>query len=273
METLIYLPDINTKRHSEHLIWKWYQNIEIELKTVLDGQRLNNYLESYYREAGLLTAWRRPFFKHHFARTFADAANHILAAHSKPLILDLGCGSGTQSLWFAIMGAEVIAVDMDDKALQLFEIRKIFYEKLLGRKLSIEIHESDIFKFNFYTTQFFNGIYSMFAFNMMQPSKLLLTILSDHSEPGCRLAILDGNNRSWLPRLIPSRKREHCLSPTELKNELAKRSFNVVAQTPGFCIPPIIWTFFPTPFLRKIDTLLGRSPLFTISYQTLAIKE
>ncbi len=258
---------------NEPAIWKWYLFIEEELELNYLSKTERSFLFDYYREAGLLRWWRKPFFRHHFARTFFKALEYIFNQKKPIHILDLGCGTGTQSLYFGLMGAQVTAVDIDKTALKIFKKRKFFYESYFNQKLLIDIRLSNIFELDFDSLSPINAIYSMFAFNMMQPSKLLLTILSDHSEPGCRLAILDGNNRSWLPRLIPSRKREHCLSPTELKNELAKRSFNVVAQTPGFCIPPIIWTFFPTPFLRKIDTLLGRSPLFAISYQTLAIKE
>ncbi len=267
-----YIPDKNKKDISESTIWKWYLNVETELQIAFKDHSVHDYFKSYYHEAGLLRRWRRPFFRHHFARTFAKAGKHIFSGQNNPLILDLGCGSGTQSLWFAIMGARVVAVDMDEKALGIFRQRKVLYEDLLDQELPISIYHEDIFKFDFGSIGPFNGIFSMFAFNMMQPSKKLLTILSEKSAIECRLVILDGNNRSWPSRYIPSRRRDNCLSPIELQRELVRNSFIIVEQSPGFCIPPLFWAFLPTTFLRKMDSKVGKNSFLAISYLTLAIK-
>ncbi len=267
-----YIPEPNKQESTEAAIWNWYLNIKIELTILFQKDLLQDYYRSYYHEAGLLKWWRCSFFRHHFARTFAQASDYLLKCDHTPHILDLGCGSGTQSLWFAIMGAQVIAIDMDEKALSILRKRKRFYENLLDRKLKISIFQRDIFEFDFSSINPLDGIYSMFAFNMMQPSKKLIRLLSKQSSSGCRLAILDGNNRSWLARFVPSRRRDKCLSPSELKQELFQNAFTVIKQSPGFCLPPVLWAFLPTAFMRKIDFILGKYPLFAISYQTLAIK-
>jgi len=254
-------------------IWNWYNNINYELQKNFLSIEEKKVLKEYYKEAGLLRGWRRSFFRHHFARTFTKAANYLLDETSSPYIIDLGCGFGTQSLCFAIMGAHVLAIDMDETALEIFLKRKKFYESLLNRPLHIELHHCNIFDFDFSNKKPITGIYSMFAFNMMQPSERLIAILSKYSQSRCRLAILDGNNQSWLSRFIPTRRRENCLSPFELEQQLSKHFFMVVDQTPGFCIPPVIWSILPNSFLRTVDNLLGRFAFFAISYQTLAIKQ
>jgi len=254
-------------------IWGWYLLIKKELDQDYLSETEKSFLFDYYREAGLLRLWRRPFFRHHYAGTFYKAVRHIFDQRAPFHLLDLGCGTGTQSLYFSYMGVHVTAVDIDKTALDIFKKRKKFFENYLGKQLSIDIRRSDIFELDFDSIPPLDSIYSMFAFNMMQPSKQLLDILAERARTGCRLAILDGNNRSWLARLIPTRKREHCLSPAELCRELKKRSFEITSQEAGFAIPPIFWSMLPNAILEPVDRLLGRNLLFAISHQTLAIKK
>ena len=63
---------------SEIDIWEWYLNIELELEHSFLNMGEKKYLSDYYYEAGLLRSWRRPFFKHHYARTFTKAVNFVL---------------------------------------------------------------------------------------------------------------------------------------------------------------------------------------------------
>ena len=94
----------------------------------------------------------------------------------------MGCGTGTQSLCFALLGARVIAVDMDSQALSIFKKRIKFYEEKIGRNLNISIYNSDIFTFNLSDYGLLDGIYSLFAFNMMIPAEKLLDILTSQRQ-------------------------------------------------------------------------------------------
>ena len=258
---------------SEIDIWEWYLNIELELEHSFLNMGEKKYLSDYYYEAGLLRSWRRPFFKHHYARTFTKAVNFVLPNKEQPVILDLGCGTGTQSLCFALLGARVIAVDMDSQALSIFKKRVIFYEEKSGRNLNISIYESNIFTFNLSDCGLLDGIYSLFAFNMMMPAEKLLDILAINSKIDCRIAILDGNNQSWLGKIIPSRRRDQCLSPKQLTSALEKRNFAKKSQIAGFSIPPFLWYILPKKILNLIDTYLGKNSFFAISYQSLFYKK
>jgi SAM-dependent methyltransferase len=247
----------------------WYHNIEAEIGNGVLSPEDAAYFAAYYREAGMLRTWRRPFFMRHYAEPFAAAANFLMDGRSdrKKLIVDLGCGSGTQTIALALMGAKVVGLDMDTQGLGILLKRKKFYEDLTGRTLDIEVHDSDVFAFDFDALGPIDGVYSMFAFNMMQPTKGLLDILLPRMARGARFVIQDGNQHSWLSR-IPGRRRS-VLSPHELDQELAKGGLSRCALEGTISLPPLVWLLLPKQPLRALDGLLNKTWFWPISYMAM----
>ena len=268
----LFIPDLGVPV-SEATVWKWYLNVPAELRQTFLSVQDKALVDSYYREAGLLRGWRRPFFRHHYARTFTRAARFLLDGVSNPRIVDLGCGSGTQSIFLALLGADVVGLDMDEQALAVLKKRKAFYEKVSGRKIKLVAYKADALVFDYGKIAPIQGVYSMFAFNLMKPARLLLERLAAHTAKGGRLAVLDGNCTSWLPSLFPSRRRSGCLAPGEFENALERLSFETVNHEAGFAVPPPVWFIAPGALVRPIDGLLGRSWLWAVSHQILAEKK
>jgi len=267
----LFLPDHDTDLIEENT-WKWYSNIEKELKYNFITKEDNLYITKYYCEAGLLKNWRRNFFRYHFSGNFSRAVQHIFQNGTSKKILDLGCGTGTQSLFFAMLGAEVISIDLDEQALRILNCRKSFYEEQLGRTLNISTYNHNASEFEYSKVAPIDGVYSMFAFNMMKPAKLLIKRLSLNLSRGSKFIVFDGNCKSWLPLLIPSRRRFGCLSPIEFENVLGDYSFQVVAHDSGFVLPPLVWFLAPRKLLMPIDKLMGRCWFMSISHQIVATK-
>jgi predicted RNA methylase len=94
--------------------WPLYQNVQQELKEGFLCDDECRYLAEYYQEVGLLRRWRKAF---------------LMEGRQQPMIVDLGCGTGTQSIYFALKGARVAAIDMDETALVILRKRKEFYER------------------------------------------------------------------------------------------------------------------------------------------------
>jgi SAM-dependent methyltransferase len=257
---------------SQENIWRWYCNISEELRAGFLSGNDKEYFAAYYREAGLLSLWRRPFFRHHYSRSFTYAAQHLLNSSANQQILDLGCGTGTQALLLSILGAKVMGIDMDEKALSILKKRKSFYEDALGRGLDLTVYATNAFDFDYQSIAPIQGIYSMFAFNMMKPSAALLKKILNYTSDDCCIGILDGNRTSWLPKVIPSRRRQGCLSPPELEHILSAHSFEIIDHSGGFALPPVCWAFMPSRILRPIDCFLGKSWLMAISHQIIARK-
>jgi SAM-dependent methyltransferase len=263
----IHLPTLRDSTEAD--LWAWYQNSEIELRLgVLNGKHADDF-RAYYEEAGLLRWWRRPFFRFHYSRTFARSAAFLLEKAGDGSILDLGCGCGTQSLYLALKGAQVVALDLNEAALGVLQQRKTFYEQLAGRRLDIVAHCADALAFDYGSIALIAGVHSMFAFNMMQPSSKLVDQILFHLVPRARIAILDGNNCSWTPRLLPWRKRA-VWSPDEFPRELTQRGFCVVAHEGGAALPPVFWRLLPYRSGAALDRMLSHGWLFPISHLILA---
>ncbi len=253
----------------EESTWKWYLNVPEELALSFLSTEDKAYFAAYYREAGLLRAWRRPFFRHHYSRTFTQAVRFLLNANPRPRIVDLGCGTGTQSLLLALLGASVVALDVDGKALAILEKRKHFYEEILGRKLKLGTYLANALEFNYKQVAPIDGIYSMFAFNLMQPSELLLDVLARNMAGRARLAILDGNRASLWTKIFRWRHRP-VWSPLDMRRELELRGLRVDAQNGGVALPPVAWALLPYRLAIKLDQRLCMSMAWPVSCLTMA---
>ena len=201
----------------------------------------------------------------------ARAVNHLFSVQRNPKILDLGCGFGTQTLFFASLGANVIGIDRDHRPLSILKKRKNYYEKESGLSMNIEVYNSNVFEFNYASIGPIDGIYSMFSLNMMQPSWVVLKSILKHTADECCLAIIDGNNMAWLPRLFPSRRRD-ALSPVDLEKALKKYNYEISEHISGYSVPPILWRILPNLILDRLDKMLGKSWFLAISHQILAKK-
>ena len=154
----LYLPEPGTVL-SEANVQAWFANIAVELAEASLDRGGKEALGAYYRDAGLLRPAKATCFRAHFARPMAIALRHLFGTGSpRPRILDLGCGMGTQSLLFALLGAEVLGVDLDGGALETLGARMLFYEQKCGRPLAIERFEADTFSFDYQAHGPFDGI-------------------------------------------------------------------------------------------------------------------
>ena len=256
--------------YSPEAVYEWFGNVACELETIIQGANERSQFEGYYLASGLLRAWRKPFFRRHFVETLSEALAFLFGGTKTPTILDLGCGTGTQSLLFALHGAKVVAVDLEPIALSVFRRRLSLYQELCGRILPVTILEGNTFEINYEKHGPFDGVYSLFAFNVMQPSTKLVDTLLPHLAIGARWAILDGNNHCVWNKLLRSRQRQ-VWSPPDMARELSARGFRVISQNGGVALPPLVWAVGSYSVVRPIDQLLCRSMFWPVSYQTLAI--
>ena len=69
----------------------------------------------------------RPFFLYHFLPLWERAIEVIFKDNPHPRVIELGCGTGTSSLLFSLLGAEVIGVDLDADLIAICKKRTLFY--------------------------------------------------------------------------------------------------------------------------------------------------
>ena len=271
MNAKLFIPP--SQHFHEIDVWKWYQNLPKELELLELDPIEHQHILSYYHNAGLFQSRKYEFFRRHYSNTFYKAAQFLLQDRTNKVVLDLGSGTGTQALFFALQGAQVIALVMDSTALEVLRKRKILYENQTGLKLKIEICEQNAFNLEIQKELQIDAVWSMFAFNMMQPSDILVDQLLYFLSDDARISILDGNNSSWLSKFIPSRRRK-VWSPEEFNEALNSRGFKVNEHFGGIALPPLLWYLdFLQPITERTNNILCKSWLFPISHQIMATRQ
>jgi SAM-dependent methyltransferase len=258
-DSKLYCPNPE-ERPTTASVSRFFENIRAELDLLPSASA--QLLLTYYTEAGLLgRPFKRGFFQHHFVENVAKATRRIFDSSKTPRILDLGCGMGTQSMFFAMCGATVLGVDMDGDALQVAQQRMALYEKSSGRRLNLRFIEADAFQFDFAAAGPVDVIYSLFAFNMIQPTTLLLDRLLPALRPGGLLIVQDGNRKMWFNRIF---RRRPVLSAAELAKQLEKRGLQMEAVSGLYALPPFLWRI--PSFAEPIDRTLRARELFAGSF-------
>jgi SAM-dependent methyltransferase len=243
---------------------RFFENIgaEVDLLPSASAQ----LLRTYYREAGLLgRPFKRGFFQHHFVQNVAKATRTIFDPSKAPRILDLGCGMGTQSIFFAMNGASVVGVDLDGAALGVARQRTALYEQASGRHFNVRFIEADAFQFDFGAAGPVDVIYSLFAFNMIQPTTLLLDRLLPALRPGGLLIVQDGNKKMWFNRIF---RRRAVLSAGELAIQLEERGLRMEDVSGLYALPPFLWR--APSIAEPIDRTLRGRELFAGSFLHIA---
>ena len=135
----------------------------------------NSEIESELKKLGY---WNTIYSKQNYFGTgptiLALEAHELIKNNSITNILELGCGQGRDSLFFANFGHNVIATDISENAIN--SVKKIKNEQNIGN-LELHLHDS-LNPFNF-TDLKFELIYSNLAlqfFNLKQLSGILSNI-------------------------------------------------------------------------------------------------
>jgi len=104
-----------------------------------------------------------------------------LQDREKMAILDVGCGSGRNPLYFALSGHDIIAIDKNEDAIK--NIQHIAAQEQL---LNIETYVHDLNQPILFNDKSFDFIYSTVALQFLNPSSIkpLLTKLQSLTSPG-----------------------------------------------------------------------------------------
>jgi len=182
----------------------------------------------------LLDERTRPFFFYHFTPLLQKAVEVFFSQKEDPLIVELGCGSGSASILFGLLGAKVVGIDQDANLINACRKRQAFYEKLFGA-LDIRFHAADVFNFDYEDLAPLDGIYSLFALHLMQPSRGLLSSVIPTLGPGGKLVVSDGNPSAIFNALF---RRGAAPKPREMADQLCALGCKVISLKYDCIIPP-----------------------------------
>lgn len=246
-----------------------FANSLIEWRSVPFSDAERNLLESVMLRE-LLDTRMRPFFLYHFGPLIEKAVSVFFRNCTKPCILELGCGSGSTSILFALLGAKVVGIDLETDLISACEKRRAFYERHFG-SLDLLFCRANALEFQYQRVGPVDGIYSLFAFNTMQPSAKLLARVLPTLKPGGNLVVTDGNRQSLYNRLFRPRG---VLTPRQMESELIAHGCRVVETLFDCVVPPAVCRIRPAfQVALKLERLLKRlgvMPWLGLSYTIVA---
>ena len=168
-------------------------------------------IQNYYKQAGLSSIFKHNFFLNHYIANLQSALQKFIdTLNPKDHIVDVGGGMGTQAIIFAYHGFKVSVLDMDGAALNIGLERKLYYEKMFNKTLDIEFIEQNALEFSWEEINDFKGIYSLFAFNMIQPTHELMQIVFRTSFGKGGTCIIQDGNADPIKRYIYPRASLSC---------------------------------------------------------------
>ena len=126
----------------------------------------------------------------------------------------------------------------------------------------VRFERADVFAFDYSRIAPIDGVYSLFAFNLMQPSLRLLDAITPHLALDARLVISDGNRDGLYNRLFRARR---CLSPRQVGQALEERWQHVRLLSESFHAPV-------PQAVKRLAERTGFSRWLGVSYTLVAVK-
>lgn len=181
----------------------------------------------------------------------------FLSGKDHPFILDLGCGTGTDAIWFAEKNAQVHAVDGSG------EMIRICREKLVNAGLESRVtfvHKSMTDLGESLGSQKFDLIFSDFgAFNGLSPQELkyLANTAAQHlSKHGQLIAVVMGTFCLW--------ETSYFLLKLDFKKAFRRLSRNVVRAHLGHGAYTDTWYYSPRQFYTLFSKNFNLTGIYPI---------
>jgi 2-polyprenyl-3-methyl-5-hydroxy-6-metoxy-1,4-benzoquinol methylase len=172
----------------------WLNN---DLLAPQEQKTLRQYYSSYSRSFS-------ERIRAHYDRQTLEIMRLITAAAS-PSVLEVGCGCGTESLWMALHGACVEAIDVKEDRLTVARARKAYLED--ANQSAIECRFERISVLDLPRGSNFDLVWMEQAFHHLEPRAEVLDRLSELVSPGGFIVISEANALNPLLQALLFTKR------------------------------------------------------------------
>jgi SAM-dependent methyltransferase len=178
---------------ADFLDW-WLRNpvLPAPQQKVFDG-----YYSSYRGRFGR-------YIRHHYSDQSAEIAA-LIGTKGSPRLLEIGGGCGTEALWFALKGARVLAIDVNEERLAVARARKEVIERGIGRPLDIEFRFCSLFDLD--APAAFDLIWMEQAFHHVEPRAKIYSTIARLLAPEGDVVISEANGWNPLVQLMLFRVR------------------------------------------------------------------
>ncbi len=222
-----------------------------------------NRFDSYYRT--YLRSFT-PRMQKFYQSQSLEVAERI-SQKKKPKLLDIGCGCGTETLWFAKLGAECTGIDLDNSMIEVALERKTIMENLGEEKIACHFQRMSVFELD--PRKKFDIIWMEQAFHHIEPREKLLPLLFTLLNDDGVLIISESN--AWNPliqlfllkirgvktisyaeicgELVPCNGIERIITPFSLGKSLRRHGF-IVSSLRYFRLFPSNKIFDKVAFLE-----------------------
>lgn len=267
----LFLPTVQCEI-TESLVLRWYNNLFVELEESRYEKPAVSLLSDHKNYYGcFLNERTRSYYQHHFIRFIAESLKFLFTDSRQPRILDIGCGCGMQSILMSILGAEVVAVDINPEAINVCKQRCEFYEDVVRKKIPITFIQGDILQQKRGDIGWFNGIYSLFAWEHVSPQSTIVEVASGLLKPFGRIALQNTNPSMWLKKLSGQNTG---ITKDTLIDLMTKSRINCVKTTGTVALPKQLWEIsFLKRLIVPVDQVLSRINYLSISYVYMGIRD
>ena len=129
----------------------------------------------------------------------------LIARMDSPRVLEVGCGTGTESLWMALKGALVEGIDLQGSRLAVAEARKRIIQSGLDRDLRVSFQRSSILTYE--ATELYDVVWMEQAFHHLEPRDEVIERVRALLRPGGHVVISESNGRNLALQLQLLRAR------------------------------------------------------------------
>lgn len=169
----------------------------------------NNILSD--KEQGIFDTYYKGYIKsfsqrmQYFYDKQLEDALKILSTLEEPSVLEIGCGLGTESLFMALRGANVLGVDINEDRINVALARKKVIEDDLNRKLECDFQNIPLMALD--DEKKYDLIWLEQAYHHLEPRELISEKIAKLLKPNGYLIISEANARNILLQLSLFKQR------------------------------------------------------------------
>jgi SAM-dependent methyltransferase len=168
-----------------------------ELLPPAQQQILRDYYAGYRRHFP-------PRLQHYYRRQMQEVMA-LLAARPRSRVLEIGCGTGTESLWMAMHGAAVDAVELTQERFVVANARKAVLERDLGRPLDCTFINVSLLDIE--PEAPYDIVWMEQAFHHLEPRDVVVRKVAALLKPGGHVVISEANALNPLLQMQMFRQR------------------------------------------------------------------
>ena len=159
------------------------------LLTGANAEAFNTYYASYRRSFSARA-------RQHYAQQITEIETRV-RANPGARVLEVGCGMGTESLWLAMCGADIMGIDVRSERLAVAQNRHQVLADEMGCKLTAEFSNTSLL--DLADDKKFDFIWMEQTFHHLEPRAQSVAKIAALLKPGGEVVISEAN--AWNPFL------------------------------------------------------------------------